>query len=52
MGKRQRVHDAEYEAWLAMMKKELKENPPKSHMERTRETIDRCVKMVRVGVEE
>lgn len=52
MGKRQRVRDAEYEAWLAMMRKELKEHPPKSQEERTREMIDRCVKMVRVGVGE
>lgn len=51
MGKRQRVRDAEYEAWLAMMRKELKEHPPKSQEERTREMIDRCVKMVRVGVD-
>ncbi len=52
MKKVKRVRDAEYEAWLALMRKELKENPPKSHAERTREVIDRCVRMVRVGVDE
>lgn len=51
MKRPKRVHDAEYEAWLAMMRKELKENPPKSHAERTREMINRCVRMIEVGVD-
>lgn len=52
MGKRQRVRDAQYDEWIVRMRRELKEHPPKSVEVRTREMIDRCVRMVRVGVDE
>lgn len=47
-----KIHDSRYEAWLARMRAELKAMPPpKTREECTKETIARCQRMIREGLD-